>query len=68
MKAKFNIGEIVKDQDKNKCVIIDRLGHGRYRVKYYYDEVCNLLDPFSVNVFQTTELKSTHRFYKNYYT
>jgi len=65
MKAKFQIGEIVKDPEKYKCVIIERLGHGRYRVRYYYDEVCNLLDPYSVNVFQTTEIKSTNKFFKN---
>jgi hypothetical protein len=65
MKSKFKIGEIVKDPNKDKCVVIDRLGHGRYRVRYYYDEVCNLLDLLSVNVFQTTELKSTNKFYKS---
>lgn len=64
---KFKIGEIVKDPEKVKCVVIARLGHGRYRVRYYYDEVTNLLDPYSVNVFQSTELKSTKKFYKNYY-
>jgi hypothetical protein len=62
VKSKFKIGEIVKDPDKEKCVVVDRLGHGRYRVRYYYDINFDLLDPYDVDIFQTTELKSTNRF------
>jgi hypothetical protein len=67
MKAKFQIGEIVKDPEKYKCVIMDRFGHGRYKVRYFYNEACDLLDPYSVNTFSTKQLKTTNRLFKLYW-